>query len=279
MAGEGAGPRECLVTGFSSFKGRPEEEEQGDKLRIRPESFADHYSQPRMFFNSQTENEQAHIASALVFELSKVTLAHIPPRVVANLRNISEDLAARVAKGLGIALPAKAPSAAPVQDFKPSPALSIQKNMKAILQGRCVGILIADGSDAAVINKLKKDIAKEGGTCKIVAPKLNGIVLSDKTIIKADGQLAGTPSHLFDAVAVILSDAATAMLLKEGAAIQWVMDAFGHLKAIAASNEAKPLLDKAGVLKDAGVIDLGKSFIDAASKRFFDRETLVRNLA
>ena len=279
MAGEGAGPRECLVTGFSSFKGRPEEEEQGDKLRIRPESFADHYSQPRMFFNSQTENEQAHIASALVFELSKVTLAHIPPRVVANLRNISEDLAARVAKGLGIPLPPKTPSAAPVQDFKPSPALSIQKNMKVILKGRCVGILIADGSDAAAIAKLKKDITKAGGTCKLVAPKLNGIVLSDKTIIKADGQLAGTPSHLFDAVAVILSDAATAMLLKEGAAIQWVMDAFGHLKAIAATKEAMPLLDKAGVVKDAGVVDLGKSFIDAATKRFFDREALVRNLA
>ncbi len=279
MAGEEAGPRECPVTGFSSFKGRAEEEEQGDKLRIRPASFADHYSQARMFFISQTENEQAHIASALVFELSKVTLAHIPPRVVANLRNISEDLAARVAKGLGIPLPAKAPTAAPVQDFKPSPALSIQKNMKTILQGRCVGILIADGSDASAIDKLKKDIAKAGGNYKMVAPKLNGIVLSDKSTIKADGQLAGTPSQLFDAVAVILSDAGTAMLLKEGAAVQWVMDAFGHLKAIAATKEAMPLLDKAGVVTDAGVVDVSKPFIDAAAKRFFEREVLVRNLA
>jgi len=279
MAGEEAGPRECPVTGFSSFKGRAEEEEQGDRLRIRPASFADHYSQARMFFISQTENEQAHIASALVFELSKVTLAHIPPRVVANLRNISEDLAARVAKGLGIPLPAKAPTAAPVQDFKPSPALSIQKNMKTSLQGRCVGILIADGSDASAIDKLKKDIAKAGGNCKLVAPKLNGIVLSDKSTIKADGQLAGTPSQLFDAVAVILSDNGTAMLLKEGAAVQWVMDAFGHLKAIAATKEAMPLLDKAGVVKDAGVVDVSKPFIDAAAKRFFDREVLIRNLA
>ncbi len=279
MAGEEAGPRECPVTGFSSFKGRAEEEEQGDRLRIRPASFADHYSQARMFFISQTENEQAHIASALVFELSKVTLAHIPPRVVANLRNTSEDLAARVAKGLGIPLPAKAPTAAPVQDFKPSPALSIQKNMKTSLQGRCVGILIADGSDASAIDKLKKDIAKAGGNCKLVAPKLNGIVLSDKSTIKADGQLAGTPSQLFDAVAVILSDNGTAMLLKEGAAVQWVMDAFGHLKAIAATKEAMPLLDKAGVVKDAGVVDVSKPFIDAAAKRFFDREVLIRNLA
>lgn len=278
-AGEESGPRECPVTGFSSFRGRAQEEEQGDKLRIRPESFADHYSQARMFFNSQTANEQAHMASAMVFELSKVTISHVPPRVLANIRNISEDLAARVAKGLGIPVPPKAPSAAPVQDFKPSPALSIQKNMKPILQGRCVGILIADGSDAAAISTLQKEIKKAGGTSKLVAPKLNGILLSDKSTIKADGQLAGTPSQLFDAVAVILSDAGTVMLLKEGAAVQWVMDAFGHLKAIAAGKAAQPLLDKAGVVKDAGVVDLGKAFIDAAVKRFFDREASVRNLA
>ncbi len=279
MAGEESGPRECPSTGFTSFRGRPDAEEQGDKLRIRPESFADHYSQARMFFNSQTANEQAHIASAIVFELSKVTLAHVPVRVLANIRNISEDLAARVAKGLGVQLPAKAPTAKPVQDFNPSKALSIQKNMKAVLQGRCVGILIADGSDAVAIESLKKEIKQAGGSCKLVAPKLNGIVLSDKSIIKADGQLAGTPSQIFDAVSVILSSAGTAMLMKEGAAVQWVMDAFGHLKAIGYSKEAMPLLDKAGVVKDEGVVELGKAFVTAAIKRFWEREPSVRNLA
>jgi len=279
MAGEDAGPRECPFTGFTSFRGREEMEEQGDKLRIRPESFADHYSQARLFFNSQTENEQAHIASAIVFELSKVTLQHVPPRVIANFRNISEELAARIAKGLGIPLPSKASSAKPVQDLGTSNKLSIQKNMKEILQGRCVGILIADGSDAAAIDKLQKDIKKAGGTCKLVAPKLNGIVLSDKTKINADGQLAGTPSQLFDAAAVILSNEGAAMLVKEGAAIQWVMDAFGHLKAIGYNKEAMPLLDKANVVKDEGVKELGKQFITAATKRYWEREPSVRNLA
>ena len=148
MAGEISGPRECPVTGFSSVLGRADKDEEGDKLRIRPESFADHYSQARMFFNSQTDSEKAHIASAITFELSKVTLDHVREQVLANFRNISEELAARAAKASGIQLPKKAQAAAPVQDFDESPALSIQKNMKEILQGRCVGILIADGSDA-----------------------------------------------------------------------------------------------------------------------------------
>ena len=279
MAGEESGPRECPVTGFTSFKGRPEMEEQGDRLRIRPESFADHYSQARLFFRSQTENEQAHIASALVFELSKVVLEHVQLRVIANLRNVSEDLAARVADGLGVELPAKSPSAAPVQDFDASPALSIQQNMKATLKGRCVGILIADGSDADMIGKLQEEIEKAGGTSKLVAPKVGGVMLSDNTKVKADGQLMGSPSQIFDAVAVILSANAATKMLKEAAAIQWVMDAFGHLKAIGYNGDAKPLLDKANVVEDEGIKEISRQFVKAASTRFFEREPSVRTLA
>ena len=279
MAGEDGGPRECPVTGFTSFRGRPEHEEEGDRLRIRPESFADHYSQAKLFFNSQTENEQAHIASAIVFELSKVTMEQVAPRILGNFRNISEDLAARVAKGLGLPLPPKNPAAAKVQDLDASPALSIQKNMKETLEGRCVGILIADGSDAAAIEKLQKDIKKAGAASKLIAAKLNGVVLSDKTKIKVDGQLAGTPSQLFDAIAVVLSAEGAAMLAKEGAAVQWVMDGFGHLKAIGYNKEAMPLLDKANVVADEGVKELGKHFITAAAKRFWEREASVRTLA
>ncbi len=279
QAGEDGGPRECPITGFSSFRGAPEHDSGAPKQRLRPESFADHYSQAKMFFNSQTENEQAHIASAIVFELSKVTLAHIPPRVIANLRNVSEDLAGRVAKGLGIDLPEKATPAAAVLDLDASPALSIQKNMKNSLKGRTVGILITNGSDATTINSLKQLVTDAGGKCKIVADKLRGIVLSDKSSVDADGQLAGTPSQIFDAVAVILSEEGTKQFQKEGAAIQWVMDAFGHLKAIGHSPESKPLLEKAGVVEDKGVTSIGEAFVTNAAKRFFDREPSVRTLA
>jgi len=78
---------------------------------------------------------------------------------------------------------------------------------------------------------------------------------------------------------VILSEAGTAMMLKEGAAVQWVMDAFGHLKAIGYTNAAMPLVSKAGVAKDEGVVELGKQFITAATKRFWEREPQVRTLA
>ena len=277
--GEDGGPRES-VAGFATANAATGPDETGDKLRVRSETFADHYSQARLFYRSQTKAEQAHIASSFVFELSKVGLLdQVPGRMVANLRNVDEDLAQRVASGLGIDLPAKAPAAKEPVEMKASDALSIHRNMKPTLEGRAVGILIADGTDAAELESVIGAVKKAKGKPVIVAPKVGGAKLSDGSVCKADGQLAGSPSQIFDAVAIVLSEEGCAALMKEGAAVQFVMDAFGHLKAIGHSAAAKPLLDKAGVQPDEGVTELGSPFAAAASRRFYDREPGVRTLA
>lgn len=275
-AGEEAGAREDPDKGYKTFPS----EEQGHKLRIRPESFADHYSQARLFFRSMDPAEQAHIASALVFELSKVSLEHIRTAMLANLRNVDEDLATRVADGLAMDLPEASPTAAPVLDMDVSPALRIIRGPleKHTLEGRNVGILIADGTDAGELASLKDAIRAAGGNAMTIAPKVGKVPLSDGSTIAADAQLFGQPSVTVDACAVILSADAAAKLVKEGAAVQWVMDAFGHLKAIGHNADAKPLLDKAGVEPDEGVTDLA-GFVEAAKKRYWDREPNVRTLA
>ncbi|MDB5393629.1 MAG: catalase [Rhodospirillales bacterium] len=278
-AGEEPGPRECPATGFTTFEGRPDHDEAGGKLRIRAELFADHYSQARLFFRSLTANEQAHVASSFTFELSKVGLEHVPPRMVGNLRNVDEELAKRVADGIGIPLPSKNEAARQPIDMKPSPALSIQGNMKETIAGRSIGILYADGSDGKVIKSLVAGIQQKGGRAVLISPKVGGATLADGSKLKADGQLAGTPSQTVDAIAVVLSASGCTALLKESAAVQFVMDAFGHLKAIGHSPDAMPLLDKAGVQPDEGITVLGDAFIGAAGKRFYDREPKVRTLA
>ncbi|MEZ2128944.1 MULTISPECIES: catalase [unclassified Sinorhizobium] len=277
--GEGGGPRECPVTGFHTYEHQAGEKEQGDKYRVRPELFADHYSQARLFWKSQTPSEQAHIASSFVFELSKVNLEQVPPRMVGNLLNVDEDLARRVADGLGIDLPNKNPAAREPIDMAPSPALSIHKNMKETIEGRKIGILVADGSDAKALKALVGEIGKAGGTPFVVAPKVGKAKLSDGKVTRADGQLLGSPSQIFDAVAVLLSDEGCKMLLKEGAAVQWIMDAFGHLKAIGFTDAARPLLQKAGVEPDEGVVALNGGFVTAAGKRYWAREPKLRMLA
>jgi catalase len=271
-------PRETPAKGFHSTAVT----ETGEKGRIRAEIFADHYSQARQFYLSQTAYEQAHIASALVFELSKVGHVHIREAMVGHLRHIEEDLANRVAAGLGFDKMPDAPeAAAPVQKMEPSPALQIIGKMKDTLMGRAIGILIADGSDGAVIKKIKKAATDAGASVKIVAPKVGGAKLADGSMLAADGQLAGTPSVLFDAVAVILCNDGAKALSMEGAAIDFVRDAFGHLKAIAADKGGQALLKIANVGLDAGVVntDDKDEFIAAAKTRQWDREKFVRTLA
>jgi catalase len=276
-AGEDGGPRACPETGFSTFPANDERNDGGEKLRVRAELFADHFSQARLFYRSQTENEQAHIASALVFELSKVVLDHVRARVVGQLRNVDEDLARRVAKGLAIDLPPKVKAAKAPVDMPPSDALSIQKQGHPDLKGRTVAILFAEGSDLAVIERLKKQIEKGGGSAFLVAPKVGGVPVKGGTL-KADGQLAGSPSVLFDAIASVLAPAQAEALAKQGAAVQWFMDAYGHCKTIAHDGASKPLLAKAGIEEDAGVIALD-ALVKVGTRRHWDREAKVRDLA
>ena len=271
-------PRESPDIGFRSAALA----ESGNKGRIRAERFADHYSQARQFYRSQTGHEQAHIASALVFELSKVEHAHVPQAMVGHLRHIDEDLARRVADGLGLeSLPSAPPAAAPVQDLPPSPALQIIGKMKDTLAGRSIGILVADGSERTAVEALMGAAIRAGASVKIVAPKVGGAKLADGVLLAADGQLAGTPSVLFDAVAILLSEDGAKRLSAEAAAIDFVRDAFGHLKAMAIDRGGQVLLQAAGIRPDAGVVtaDDVTAFLAAAKTRQWDREKTVRTLA
>jgi catalase len=153
--------------------------------------------------------------------------------------------------------------------------------MKATLEGRTVGILIDDGSDAATLMALRKAVEAAGATVKLVAPKVGGATLSDGRKVPADGQLAGTPSVLFDAVALVLSADAGKRLATEAAAVDFVRDGFGHLKAIAADAGAQAVLKAGGIGRDAGVVDAGdgKAFVKAAMTRQWAREPKLRTLA
>ncbi|HEX6141851.1 MAG TPA: catalase, partial [Geminicoccaceae bacterium] len=259
----GEGPRESREKGFRHFPSP----EAGPKLRVRAESFADHYSQARQFYISQTEPEQAHIAAALTFELSKVETTAIRARMVSHLLNIDEALGRRVARGLRLKeLPEPAPAARPTRmELKASPALSIILNGPESFRGRKVGALVTDGADADLLKALRRALEKEGAMLKFVAPMVGGVEASDGTWIEADEKIDGGPSVLFDAVVLLPSAAGAELLAKEPTARDFVADAFAHLKFIGYTAAAEPLLKKAAVFddRDDGVIPL-RSADDAA---------------
>jgi catalase len=239
------GPRENPARGFTSFA----EDAEGPKQRVRSESFADHYSQARQFFISQTPPEQAHLANALVFELSKVERPDIRARLVSHLLNIDDGLANKVADGLGLEEMPDAAEAArePITDLPPSNPLSIAKRYPSSFKGRKLGVLLTDGADAALFAALVAACQKEGADLEVVAPKIGGALLSDGQRVPAKQKIDGGPSVLYDAVTLLVSEEGAALLAKDAPTKDFISDAFAHCKFIAYSGAAEPLLEMAGV--------------------------------
>jgi catalase len=279
--GIAGGPREAPERGFHSFPA----EESGEKRRVRGELFADHYSQARQFYVSQTEVERTHIKDAFTFELSKVETPAIRARMVSHLMNVDMELARGVATGLGIELPTAAQPARPViQDLPPSPALSIVQNGPKDFKGRKLGILVSDDADARLLDALISAAESRGAVTEIVAPTVGGFKASDGKVRPAKQKINGGPSVLYDAVAILVSPDGAKRLGSEATARDFVADAFAHAKFIAYVDAAKPLLDKAGATPDAGCVllsapgDADRFIQSCAELRFWTREPSVHSV-
>jgi catalase len=276
-----SGPRENPQRGFRTFAAQEGEGETGQKLRLRPESFADHYSQARQFYRSMSAPEQRHIQNAFAFELSEVETPVIRSRMLGHLALVEEALAHAVETAIG--MEGQRAEITPYQvpiDLEPSPALSLVGKAKPTLKGRKIGALVTDGADGDRLDALRDALEKEGAELAIVAPKIGGVRLKAGKHLAADMALSGAPSVFFDAVAIFASAEGIKPLLKNSAAIDWVRDAFGHLKVIGHTAAAKPMFTKAGLADDLdeGVIELDarasvRQYIEAAKQqRVWDRE-------
>jgi catalase len=252
---------------------------EGTKVRLRPESFKDHYSQARLFYRSVTPQEQKHIAMALTFELSKVDIPEIRKKMLGHLDVIDGKLGAKVADGLGMSGEAIAatPAAKPI-DLDPSPALRLYGKYKPTLKGRKVGVLLADGFDAKLQTALVAAIKKEGATPAIIALKVGGVMDSSGKKLVAEMALSGSPSIMFDAVAVLAGADGDKALTVEPNAVSFLMDADRHLKAIALAG-VSGLAKKTQVAGGVGVAELRgngdiSKFIDfARNGKVWERDT------
>jgi catalase len=265
--GDQGGPREAPADGLQTHP----EPMDGPKLRVRPASFADHYSQARQFYISQTPVEQRHLRDALVFELSKCEMPQIRARVVAHLRHVDEGLAAGVAGGLRLDLPEPAETSGPPvrDDLPPSPALSILENGPDSFRGRKVGILATDGMDAERFTELTEALTAEGAMYVVVAPEVGGVLDSDGQLVPAGEKVDGGPSVLYDAVALLASQEGAQRLKTDGAARDFVNDAFAHAKFVGYLGSAMPLIEGAGIADqlDGGFVPLDEP---GAATRFVE---------
>ncbi|HXG72014.1 MAG TPA: catalase, partial [Gemmatimonadaceae bacterium] len=264
----GGCPFQAGAKGFVSF---PEPIAE-DKLRGKPEKFADHYTQATLFYNSQTEWEKAHIVGAFRFELSKLTVPAIRTRMLSSLRNVDEDLAAQVAEGLGMDLPDPMPRVLPKPpkpEVRVSPTLSLTARPgEAGVRTRKVAILVANGVEGKSLKELHAALTSAGAVPRFVAPRLGTYSTTNGGKIEADASMENSPPVLFDAL--ILPDGETGLgaLEADGHTMEFVTNQYRHGKTILALGASSGLLESAGISPSlpGGVIDGGVLLVEADGK-------------
>ena len=243
----GGCPFQAGTAGFTSFL----QPIDGDKVRGKPEKFAEHYNQATLFWESQSAAEKRHIVGAFRFELTKVQVTAVRERVVSQLRNVSDELAKAVADGLGIALPEAMPKVlarAPKAEVKSSRALSLLARPGSEgIKTRHIAILVADGVDGKAATAIHGALAAEGAVARFVGIKLGDADSSSGDALEVEVSLETAPAVVWDAMIVPDGEAATRALLQSGHAKEFLKDQYRHCKPILLIGSAAALLDGAGI--------------------------------
>ncbi len=290
--------------GFTSY----EERIDAKKVRARSKSFRDHFSQARLFLNSQSVPEKNHIIEAFTFELGKVKTVAIRERMLGILNIIDTSLAAAVAKGLGLQVPAQPekpinksiPADGDPANYEPldiksslesSAALSMANSPKNTIKSRKIAVLAANGVNATSFMTVKAALEAEGAVVEVIAPTLGVLNASGGEKIAIDHSFLTTASVLFDAVYVPGGSESINQLASTPKALQFLNEAFKHCKAIAVDEQAIVVLkatdfldhlpqqtkdaDTAagGIAVSADATLLSNRFIESIKQhRFFERE-------
>lgn len=269
---------------FTSY----EERIDAKKIRTRSESFSDHFSQPALFYRSLSSWEQQHVAEAYIFELGKCTHKHIQERMLWLIAQIDENLADKVAKGLGLKIPRKIEEPinqaigadAEVSKFQPpkkkiyldkDPALSQANTKFDTIVSRKIAVLVADGFSMKDFKKMANELIKDGAMLKLIAPHGGTITCDDNMVHKVDASIATTESVLYDAVYIPGGKKSVDELINHKKFIKFINEAFKHCKAIAADNEGERLVEETYMkqFKDDEAVCINadsKKFIKAVSK-------------
>jgi catalase len=291
----GGCPFQAGSAGFSSFPASSLAERREaalDKVRGKPEKFAEHYAQATLFWESQSEVEKQHIVRAFRFELTKVQVTAVRRRVVAQLRNVAEELAQAVAQGLGMTeLPEPLPNLleqAPEPEIEQSPALSLLSRPGEVgIRTRRVALLVADGVDGEGALAIHQALSSQGAVPRFVGVVMGHAESSTGDAVEVEVSLEAAPSVLWDACVIL--DGETA-LAQSGHAVEFVKDQYRHCKPMLVLGAGALLLEAARIPRELpdGSADQGlllhesgaqidvllPAFVEALARhRHFERET------
>lgn len=214
----------------------------GIKTRQRGAKFNEHHSQAQLFFNSLTDIEKAHLLSAVSFELDHCDDLSVPEMAVKRFVDIDFELAVQIAKNVGGPVPEKPGRENHGRYSKPLSQTYYMPETPTI-KSRRIAILVADGFDMGLVRAMQGALKAAGALPFVIVPRRGRVFPSgsagnsgDEGIL-ADHHYEGMRSTLFDALLIPSGAECAKSLAKNGRAIHWVREAFGHLKAIGAVGE------------------------------------------
>jgi catalase len=265
--------------GQQGFQSAPEAIEP-PKIRRRSATFDDHFSQARLFWNSQSPVEKDHIVAAFQYELAKVQVAAIRQRVVDNLAHVDSKLARKIAEPLGID-PPDAKAAAGRAGFREtqaqppveaSPSLSMEGSNGTSIATRRVAVLVASGVEVGALRAVQQALQDGGATSDVIASHLGSVATASGQQLAVDRTFCTTCSVLYDAV-LVPGGASAQALAGDGNAVHFVLEAYRHCKTIGVIGEGAQLLRTLGPVGEeagpAGVV-IGKN--DPPSRPQFAQE-------
>ena len=247
-----------------------QEKVEGKKIRARSESFKDHFSQAKMFYNSMSDVEKQHIIDAMSFELAKVKSEDIRQQIVEMFGNVNTDMITEVAKNIG----AKPPSTKEVKYDKVSPALS-QENKVKKPDTLKVGVLVSDKFDSKELKKVMDALEKAKTMPQVVSETLEDVKGTDGDTLSPVHRLVTADPVILDSVYVLGGEKISDEFKTQ--AKRYIKEMFMHYKPLAVSKGVRDLLEK-GMADQAGVTvlddkkkDIDKFIDDISQHRHWSR--------
>ncbi|HZK35237.1 MAG TPA: catalase [Bacillota bacterium] len=210
----------------------------GSKIRKRSESFKDHYSQARLFWNSMSSIEKQHIIEAFHFEVGSVLDKQTKQRVVDMFSNVDGDLAEKIATGIGAAPPAEKFL---MDTSASSPALS-QLNTPKSAKSRKVAILIENGFNHTELSQVMTLLKSGGVNTEVISSNIGIVTSAEGKELEAMRNYITGSSVKYDAVYIPGGQKSVDAMINQSDSLYFVNETFKHVKTLAASNEGVDLL-------------------------------------
>lgn len=250
----------------------PEKVEGHVTRDVPSESFDDHFSQARLFWNSLAPFEKRDMINTFIYHLQFVNSKSVRQQNVDIWANVDKEMACIIADNIGI----ERPKGTNVPVTESSPAISMA-NTPHYANTQKVGVLIGNGFDGREVRQVLSTLRRNGVFVEIVSQKLGTASGDDGTQLEVDGTFKNKYSVEYDSLYIVGGRAENQMKFNQDI-MEFFYDAYKHLKPIGIATTGRQYIKESSNNNFDGVVfatnnpNFANDFVSAIAKqRFWNR--------